>query len=310
MLIFSVLLLSIFFNTFFNYLFIKKGLFDTINFRSSHKTQSTRTGGIAIYLTLMVVSTFCYSIGITLFDYSYLVPLSILFFIGLYDDISKADFKLKFIFQIIAAKIIIDNGLLIDNLHGFIGIYELNRLFAQIFTICIIVALVNAINFIDGLDGLAVSVILLFIGCYHFFGTNNSFFGELSIIITSSTLSLYYFNFKKNHKTFLGDSGSLLLGGIASIYSINILTNFYIIKAEYDINKIIFIISILLYPIFDFTRVIFIRIFKKKSPFIADKNHLHHIINSKVKSHFFSVLIIILANIFLIFLTQFTLKFL
>ena len=55
--------------------------------------------------------------------------------VGLYDDINKLDFKLKFIFQIIAAKIIIDNGLIIDNLHGIFGVYELNRIVAQLLTV-------------------------------------------------------------------------------------------------------------------------------------------------------------------------------
>ena len=74
--------------------------------------------------------------------------------VGLYDDIYKLDFKLKFIFQIIAAKIIIDSGLIIDNLQ-VLGVFEINRIIAQILTIFIIVSIINAINFIDGIDGLA-----------------------------------------------------------------------------------------------------------------------------------------------------------
>ena len=68
------------------------------------------------------------------------------------------DFKLKFIFQIIAAKIIIDTGLLIDNFHGLFGIFEINRAVAQLLTIFIILSIINAINFIDGIDGLAISI--------------------------------------------------------------------------------------------------------------------------------------------------------
>ena len=74
--------------------------------------------------------------------------------IGLYDDVYNLDFKLKFIFQIIAAKIIIDSGLIIDNFHGLFGIYEINRVSAQILTIFIICLIINSINFIDGIDGL------------------------------------------------------------------------------------------------------------------------------------------------------------
>ena len=68
-----------------------------------------------------------YVIGKEIFDYSLIVPISLLLIVGLYDDIYEVDFKLKFIFQVIAAKIIIDNGLLIDNFHGLLGIFEINR---------------------------------------------------------------------------------------------------------------------------------------------------------------------------------------
>ena len=103
-----------------------------------------------------------------MFDYSYLIPMSILLIVGLYDDIYDVDFKLKFLFQIITAKILIDSGFIIDNLHGILGIYELNRIFAQVFTGFIIVAIINSINFIDGIDGLAISIISVFIISFEF----------------------------------------------------------------------------------------------------------------------------------------------
>ena len=75
-----------------------------------------------------------------MFDYSIMVPISLLVVVGLYDDIYNVDFKLKFIFQIIAAKMIIDNGLIIDNFHGILGIFEINRIIAQVITIFVVVA--------------------------------------------------------------------------------------------------------------------------------------------------------------------------
>ena len=83
-----------------------------------------------------------------------LYQLSILLVVGLYDDIYDVDFKLKFLFQIIIAKILIDSGFIIDNFHGILGVYELNRIFAQVFTAFIIYSfIINSINFIDGVDG-------------------------------------------------------------------------------------------------------------------------------------------------------------
>jgi UDP-N-acetylmuramyl pentapeptide phosphotransferase/UDP-N-acetylglucosamine-1-phosphate transferase len=115
---------------------------------------------------------------------------------------------------------------------------------------------------------------------------------------------MYYFNFKNKNKIFLGDSGSLFLGGVVSIYVIYALTNNYIIKPEYDMHKIAFVISILFYPIVDIIRVFIIRVSKNKSPFIADKNHLHHILLEKINKHFLVVFLIISISILFVITAQ------
>ena len=192
------------------------------------------------------------------------------------------------------------------NLHGVFGIYELNRIIAQLITIFFIVAIINSINFIDGIDGLAISVVSLFIICFEFFSKSDTSFINLSLIIVCSMLPMFYFNFRKDRKVFLGDSGSLLLGILISIYVIHILSQQYIIKDEYDIHKIFFVISILLYPILDITRVIFKRIIEGRSPFMADKNHIHHLILSKTQSHIKTTLIIVgLSIVFLLIIQVF-----
>ena len=287
-----------------NIFFIKKNIFDKVNKRSSHKTLSTRSGGVSIFTILFCISVIFYLLGNKIYDFSLLVPLSLLLIVGLYDDIYQLDFKLKFIFQIIAAKIIIDNGFIIENLHGFLGIFELGRLVSQILTIIVIVAIVNAINFIDGIDGLAISCFILFVSSFEFFSLNTTPFYLLSVFLISLLLPLYYFNFRKENKVFLGDSGSLFLGGIVSIYVIYILSNSYIIKPNYDLHKIIFILSILSYPIFDIVRIFIVRIINNKSPFLPDKRHVHHLILEKTKSHFYTVAIIVLASIFFLISIQ------
>ena len=108
--------------------FLKKTIYDPVNERSSHIGVATRNGGISIFLTLIIISAYYYLQGNEIFDYSYLIPLSILLVVGLYDDIYEVDFKLKFLFQIITAKILIDSGFIIDNFHGILGINELNRI--------------------------------------------------------------------------------------------------------------------------------------------------------------------------------------
>jgi len=285
--------------------FLHNNYFDKINNRSSHSSLATRSGGISIFLTLFLISAYFYLTGYDIYEFSILIPLSILATVGLYDDIHGVDFKLKFIFQIIAAKIIIDNGLIIDNLHGFGGLYEISRITAQLITVLVIVAIINSINFIDGIDGLAITIVILFIIGFEFFAIPPTSYTNLSTILIASLAPLFYFNFRKKNKVFLGDSGSLFLGGIVSVYVIRILTQDYIIKPEYDLHKVLFVVSILFYPIIDIIRIFFLRLIKGKSPFQPDKNHIHHLILSRTKNHSKATLIIVLFCILFLIIVQF-----
>jgi len=167
----SAILISTALNFLFQREFIKKNILDKINNRSSHQSLATRSGGSSVFASLFFISIFFYFNNNEIYDFSLLIPIGIMLCVGLYDDIYKLDFKLKFIFQIIVAKIIIDNGLIIDNLHGIFGVFELSRIIGQLFTIFIIVAIINSINFIDGIDGLAVSVITLFLLSFELFSS-------------------------------------------------------------------------------------------------------------------------------------------
>ena len=305
--ILTVLIFSILASALINFIVQKKflsiGLVDKINHRSSHKVIATRTGGLSLFILVFLISSFNYVLGITLFDYSLIIPLILLLSIGLYDDIYDIDYKLKFIFQIIAAKLMIDSGLIIDNFHGLFNIYEINRILAQLLTIFIIVAIINSINFIDGIDGLAITVISIFIIIFESVVLTTTPFTYLNIILLGSFVPVLYNNFKPQNKVFLGDSGSLFLGGVVSIYVLHILSNEYIINPEFDINKIFFVISILSYPIIDIVRVFFLRIMEGRSPFEADKKHLHHKFLERLEKHYLVVLAIAITSVinFLIF---------
>ena len=300
----SAILMSTALNFLFQREFIKKNILDKINNRSSHQSLATRSGGSSVFASLFFISIFFYFNNNEIYDFSLLIPVAIMLCVGLYDDIYKLDFKLKFIFQIIVAKIIIDNGLIIDNLHGIFGVFELSRIIGQLFTIFIIVAIINSINFIDGIDGLAVSVITLFLLSFELFSSTSSDMFFLTLIILGSLIPLYFLNFRKKNKVFLGDSGSLFLGTVVSIYVLKILSQDYSIKPEYDLNKVIFVISILSYPIFDIIRIFFLRLYKKKSPFLPDKQHIHHLILGKTKKHYLTTSIVIISSLIFTILIQ------
>ena len=127
------------------FIFYKR--FDDYNHRSSHNTLATRTGGIGIFLSLIIISLVFYFQNTELFDYTLFIPLSIMFIVGVYDDLYKADFKLKFLLQIIVAKILIDQGYVISNYHGLFGLYQVPWILAQLSTVFVFLLIVNSINF-------------------------------------------------------------------------------------------------------------------------------------------------------------------
>ncbi|MDA7765498.1 undecaprenyl/decaprenyl-phosphate alpha-N-acetylglucosaminyl 1-phosphate transferase [Flavobacteriaceae bacterium] len=281
-------------------IFIHYKKFDDINHRSSHKTLATRTGGIGIFATLLFVSTYYYFNTIELFDYSLFIPLGIMFIVGVYDDFYRADFKLKFLLQIIVAKIIIDQGYVISNYHGLFGLYEVPWILAQLSTVFVFLVIINAINFIDGIDGLAITEVIKTILLIEFFSAGDTALSPLALLLVVSILPLYYFNFKKEHKVFLGDGGSLLLGTIVSIYVFHTLGSDYMFKPEFTVNKALFAVVILLYPLVDLLRVFIIRIKNGNSPFVADKRHLHHKLLRKFNNHIIINILILLFELILL----------
>ena len=272
------------------FIFLKK--FDDFNFRSSHNTLATRTGGIGIFATLFIISFYYYLQGVEIFDYSLFIPLGIMFIVGVYDDFYKADFKLKFFLQIIVAKILIDQGYVISDYHGLFGLYQVPWLLAQLSTIFVFLVVVNAINFIDGIDGLAITEIIKAILLIEFFSDGFTTLSNLGFLIICSLIPLYYFNFKKRGKVFLGDGGSMFLGTLAMVYLLSVLGDNYTMINEFQINKALFCVLVLIYPLTDLLRVFILRLKEKKSPFVADQNHLHHLLHKKGYKPILNVLVI------------------
>jgi UDP-N-acetylmuramyl pentapeptide phosphotransferase/UDP-N-acetylglucosamine-1-phosphate transferase len=282
-------------------LFIYYKRFDDFNHRSSHKTLATRTGGIGIFLTILIVAVYHYFLKIELFDYTLFIPLGIMFVIGVYDDLYDADFKLKFFLQIIVAKILIDQGFVISNYYGLFGLYEVPWVIAQLSTIFVFLVVVNAINFIDGIDGLAITEVIKIILLIEFFSDELTALAPLGLLTLVSILPLYYYNFKKRGKVFLGDGGSMLLGTVIMIYILYILGPRYSFKLGYASNKTLFSVLLLIYPLFDLMRVFILRIRSGTSPFVADKRHLHHIILKK-QDHLVRVFAILILSLLITYL--------
>ena len=282
-------------------IFIYYRRFDDINHRSSHNTLATRTGGISVFLALFGITIFQYVLGEEIYDFSLLIPLSIMFIVGVYDDLYNADFKLKFLLQIVVAKILIDQDYVITNYHGLFGLNEVSWILAQLSTVFVFLVIVNAINFIDGIDGLAITEIIKTILIVELFSENLTPLFPLGGIVILALIPLYYFNLRKRKKVFLGDAGSLFLGTLVLVYILHGLGPEYQLKSEFSINKTLFSMIVLLYPLIDLLRVFTLRIKDGKSPFKADKRHLHHLILKKTNNSIVSTFIIVTLELLIVF---------
>ena len=124
----------------------------------------------------------------------------------------------------------------------------------------------------------------------------------MGLVIGLSLIPMYYFNFKKQNKIFLGDAGSLFLGTFIAIYLFHVLSLNYNLNPEFKMNKALLAITVIIYPLLDLLRIFIIRVVQKKSPFHPDNNHLHHLLLKKGIPHLWIVIIIQLISLAVLFL--------
>ena len=265
----------------------RKNLMDEPGVRSSHLRKIPNLGGISIFYSLAVcASVFAFE----LFElYKFLfASLVILLYIGVKDDIVVMRAYKKLLAQIIVASLmVIGSDVRIRSFFGLFGIYELNYFFSVAMSIFTFIVLINAFNLIDGIDGLAGGYSIL---CSAMFGISYYRLGEynyplvvLSGVIIGSVIGFLYFNLSnyRDNKIFMGDTGSMILGFLLAFTAI-CFVDIFIDKKLPEIPRYYLqsapaiAMAILILPIIDTLNVFIIRISAGKSPFIADKNHIHH----------------------------------
>ncbi len=246
-----------------------KNLLDEPNHRTIHRSSTPRLGGLAIFTGFM--SSLMIFGELQLGIQQLMAGTLLLFFIGVKDDIATVSAFKKFFIQILATGIVMFLAdIRITSFQGFLGIYELELGFSYLFTFLVIVGVTNAINLIDGMDGLAGSLVLLIsmiFGAYFFYF--DSPYAYVAFALAGGVLGFLRYNIYRA-TVFMGDTGSLVSGFVLAILAIQILEMQQIASAP------AIVVSIMILPIFDTLRVFALRIFNGKSPFYPDKNHLHH----------------------------------
>jgi len=287
-----------------------KHLFDEPDDRKQHKAKTPTLGGMAIFAGLILSFTIFKDVQ-SLTDVKYLVPaLTILFFAGIKDDILVLTPMKKLLAQFMSAFLIVVLGhIKINSFYGLFGIQEIPYWFSIVFTVIAIVAIINCYNLIDGVDGLAGSLGLLSSTSFGLWFYLNGHWSlvYLSFALSGSLLGFLMFNWQPA-KIFMGDTGAMLIGFILAVQSIHFIefNKARSIVDEYWIHASPSVaIAVMAIPIFDMVRVFILRLAQKKSPFSADRNHLHHILIDLGFSHrqtvvilmFWSWLVILLAII-------------
>ncbi len=284
-----------------------KHLFDEPEERSSHKTNVPILGGLAIFAGFILSSNLWINPE-QIQGFQHIIAATvILFFVGIKDDILVTAPFTKLAGQLIAALVIVMLGdIRLTSLHGFFGIEGINYFWSFIISILTILAIINGFNFIDGIDGLSASIGIITLGAfgYWFFSVGEFQYTILSVSMIGALFAFFLYNvFGEKNKIFMGDTGSLIIGLLLSIMVIHF-NEMNIDKSRifsiYPAPAVSF--GVLIIPLFDTLRVVFIRLFTGKSFLEPDKNHLHHQLLELGLSHMQVTMIISVVNVFFIYL--------
>ncbi|MBC8109578.1 MAG: undecaprenyl/decaprenyl-phosphate alpha-N-acetylglucosaminyl 1-phosphate transferase [Verrucomicrobia bacterium] len=256
----------------------EKRLLDEPNGRTIHLKSTPRLGGLAIFagfLSALTIFGSFHSDGEDNGIQRLIAGCSVLFFIGLKDDIVNVSAFKKFFVQVLATSIVLFLGdIRIRSFQGLFGIGVLPEGISYAFSMFVIIGVTNALNLIDGLDGLAGTIICIITACfgvyfYLYGGIKFGAYTEVASCLIGGILAFLRYNMHKA-VIFMGDAGALVCGYIVSVLAIQ-----FVEMDKTPANPTI-ALAILFVPIYDTLRIFTIRLLQGKSPFSPDKNHIHH----------------------------------
>lgn len=259
---------------------VKKFLFDApTEERKIHKKNISNLGGVGIFIgfffSLLLYRIICDSLELS----SLAAAAVLLFFVALKDDLIPSSPLRRLFYQILIASIIVFIGQVhFDHIPIFEAGTMMRRSVNIVFSLFFIVGIINAMNFIDGIDGLAasLSVFLCLIFGYIFYQYGQLDYSNTALALGGAVLGFLIFNFAPA-RIFMGDIGSMLIGVFLAIFGIQLANMDTLPLGLLQIRfpgTIMF--ALLIVPIMDLITVVCIRLYLKKSPFQADKRHLHH----------------------------------
>lgn len=285
---------------------LDKNIVDNPNARKLQRRPIPVLGGIAVFFGSVIglgiagISCDCSELFIVV------VAMMIMLYTGTLDDILDLSPGLRFLVEIGTVLLLIFvGGYTLNDFHGLWGLNQIPQGVAIPLTVFAAVGIINAINLIDGVDGLSSGYCIL---TSLLFGVMFWYVGDrvmvmLAVVAAGSLIPFFFHNvFGKSSKMFIGDGGTLVMGIVMSVFVIRILRHGALSEA-YDaenIGLVPFTLAVLAVPVFDTLRVMTTRILKRKSPFHPDKTHLHHMFIRLGCSHAATTLAIVILNFFVV----------
>ena len=272
----------------------QKNLMDEPEDRSSHHYRVPTYGGAAIFIVFSIlVMSLSGFVGFPENDLnkvlSLMAALSILFFLGIKDDMVGLAPSKKFIGQLLATSLVIFiGGVRIESLDGIFGVGQLPYSVSVVFSIFVYMLMVNAYNLIDGIDGLAGAIALIssVIFGWFFLADGNTAMAIVSFVLTGTLFGFLRFNLSETRKLFMGDSGSLFIGFLLAYQAVVFLNANQASNPDALIsNAPVIVLSIFSFPLLDTLRVFTLRALRGRSPFSPDRNHIHHHLLNRGMGH-------------------------
>ena len=256
------------------------------NKRTSHVGAIPTVGGLDIFISFLIFYVI-FSYNHLQYSHYLMAGVTLILMTGFIDDLIDLSAIIKLSGEILAGVfLIVFADIRITNLFGLFGIYELSLIGSYVISFISLVAITNALNLIDGVDGLASGLGMLYslVFALYFQAAGDVHMAVLAYALIGSLAVFFLYNVfgGTRRKIFMGDSGSLLLGFMMSWF----VFHFMQLNATQEILPNILVVPaapavafcILFVPLFDTMRVMITRIKKKTSPFKPDKNHIHHLL--------------------------------
>jgi UDP-GlcNAc:undecaprenyl-phosphate/decaprenyl-phosphate GlcNAc-1-phosphate transferase len=277
-------------------------LYDSPGNHKIHSDFIPSLGGVAILIGTLFALLMSLSLKDWIDSKYFFISLSLMFFIGLRDDILALTPKQKLYSQFLPIFLLVFlDQVTLRSTYGIIDLPFVPLWLIWILSVVTLVILTNAYNLIDGLDGLAgtIGIIsLTFFGLW-FHSIGKMPLSMVAMTFAGSLVAFLFFNWQPS-KIFMGDTGALMIGFLLSFMAIEFINQNYELPNEHPAKfqaSVSTALAVVIIPVFDTLRVIILRVRKFQSPFKADKNHLHHQFINLGFSHAKSVVLLGLMNL-------------